>query len=257
MFKIIITTALIALGATAVSAKETLRAVTADTLSPFTRSADEDLPGFNYEFMTAVAEEAGYELEIEFLPWKRAQAVVAEEPGLLIFGATRNAAREDKYDWVTNLITVSRTFLTIGEPVNSMDQAKELKTISARSVYKRSLVKAGFTNVEESGTHSNFKKLKAGRTDAVFTVSARAVFVWSNELSFDSAELTLGDEIGRSDIWLAASKGYDRDVIQALHAASERLKADGTYAALYKRYFGDLPIYDMANPTQAPTSGSS
>ncbi len=246
---------LLSLGASA--SAETLRAVTAANLSPFSRGADEALPGFVHEYAVAVAEAAGYELEIEYVPWKRAQEMAQKEPNLLVFGLTRNEAREPLYSWGTNMVTVERVFLTTSTPINSIEEAAGLDRIAARSVYFRSLEGLGWTNVEEGETHANFKKLKAGRVDAVFTVSSRAVFVWTEELGFDRSELVVGEGLRASDIWLGASLGYSPEVIAKLDAANAKLRADGTYAELYAKYFGDLEILPVANPDQKPSATSS
>lgn len=257
MFKTIVTALALSLPAYTGAMAETIRAITADTLSPFTRSADAELPGFSVEYVRAIAAEAGVELEIEYMPWKRAQAVVAEEPDLLLFGATRNAAREEKYDWAVNLITAERVFLTVGDPINSIDEARNLGLIAARSVYLRALEKEGLTNAEEGETVGNMKKLKAGRVDAVFTIAPRAVFNWVQELGYDPADLTVGEAVASGDIWLAASKGYDRAIMRRLEAANQTLRANGTYEQLYRKYFGSLPILPSAHPDKKPTAGES
>lgn len=257
MFKTIVAAAVLSLVAHTSATAQTIRAITAETLSPFTRAADDALPGFNVEYMQAVAAAAGLDLEIEYMPWKRAQAVVAEQPDLLLFGATRNAAREEKYDWAVNLITAERVFLTVGASVDSYDAARSLGLIAARSVYYRALEGEGFTNVEEGDTVGNMKKLKVGRVDAVFTIAPRAVFNWVEELGYAPEDLTVGQAVGAGDIWLAASKGYDRDIMRRLEQANQTLRANGTYESIYRKYFGALPILSPAHPEKRPTAGSS
>jgi polar amino acid transport system substrate-binding protein len=253
MFRSLLAAAAILVAAQGAASAQTLRALTADTLSPFSRAEADALPGFNVELMRAIAEEAGVELVIEWMPWKRAQAMVEEGPDLLLFGATRNAAREETYDWVTNLLTVENVFLTSGAAIDSFEAAEGLAHIAARSVYYDELVERGFTNVEEGLIDANLRKMRAGRVDAVYTVASRAMFEWVRMLGFPEAELTIGAPVKTSDIWLAASKGYDRDVIRRLDEAQDVLRANGTYAALYAKYFGDLPVLERAKPDLLPT----
>ncbi len=138
MSKILLLAAALLL-ATLPASAQTLRAVTADTLSPFSHGPDDPIPGFNVELVRLAAARANLDLTVEWMPWKRAQVVVAEGEGLLLFGATRTAARESRYDWITNLVTVERVYVTIGDAVDSFEAAESLDHIGARSVYLRAL----------------------------------------------------------------------------------------------------------------------
>lgn len=231
---------------------QSVRALTAPTLSPFSHEAGDTVPGFNVELMRLAADRAGIDLVIEWVPWKRAQAVVAGGEGLLLFGATRTAAREDRYDWIANLVTVERVFVTTGLAVDTFEAASDLEHIGARSVYLRALQARGFENLEEATTDANFRKLRAGRIDAVFTVSARAVYNWTERLGFPGDAITIGRPVASSDIWLAASPGFDPAVASRLAAAIGDLHRDRTYADLHARYFGSLPI--LTAPPAGPSS---
>ncbi len=224
---------------------EALRAVTYEGLTPFTREANAELPGFNVELMNAVAARASYELQTEYLPWERAQKVAEEEADTLIFGLGRNATREPKYKWVMNLLTAESVFVSTGDPINSIEDARGLGRIGSRSLYFTQLEKEGFTNLENSDIVNNLKKLKAGRVDAVYTVSSRAVFVWSQDLGYDPSELTIGTSIAPVTIWLAAHKDFDDAKIAKLQAALKEVVADGTYETIHKKYFGELPVLDL------------
>ncbi|WP_083098170.1 substrate-binding periplasmic protein [Pseudophaeobacter leonis] len=223
---------------------ETLRAVTYEGLTPFTRDAKADLPGFNVELMNAVAERAGFDLETEYLPWKRAQKVAEDEPDTIVFGLGRNKKREPKYKWVMNLLTAERVFVSLGDPINSIEDARGLGQIGSRSLYYTQLENEGFTNISNSDVN-NLQKLKAGRVDAVYTVSSRAVFVWSQELGFAPEDLAIGTSISPVAIWLAAHKDFDDAKVERLQKALKELVADGTYDGIHKKYFGDLPVLPL------------
>ncbi|KIT14355.1 substrate-binding periplasmic protein [Jannaschia aquimarina] len=237
-----------------VGSAETIRAVTSDFLSPLSIGPEREDPGFNVELMQAIAQRAGLDLEIEWMPWKRAQAVVAQKPGLLLFGATRTAAREERYEWVTPLITAERVFITAGDQINDFEGARGLGLIAARSIYRETLLKMGFPNVEEGHSHSNYQKLKSGRVDAIFTISVRARYIWEKELGFADDAFTVGRSVSSSDVWLAASKGYDRETARRLHEASLQIRSDGTFEKLHEKYFGNLPVVELARPDQVPTT---
>ncbi len=219
---------------------ETIRAVTAETLSPFTRAPNDELPGFNVELMQAMAAQAGLQLELEYLPWKRAQAEALAQPDLLLFGATRNAARENKYSWVVKLLDVERVFVTTGAPVNSFAEAETLGAIGARSVYAKELDEMGWGNVEMASTdQANLRKLQAGRVDAIYGLARRSMFEWQ-QLGYPASDLTVGGTVKTSEIWLAAHPDYPKATAEKLAAALAAVQANGTYDALYDKYFAGL-----------------
>lgn len=233
---------------------ETVRIITADNRSPFARGADQELPGFTYEYVQLVAAQAGLEAEIEVYPWSRAQNM-AQQAGadVMIFDLTRTEAREPLYDWVTLLVSVDWTFISNENQIDDITTAGALDRIGARSVYLRHLESEGLTNVDEGDAVANFQKLAAGRVSAVFTNSLRGYFIWTQELGFDAAELQIGAGIRGGDLWLGASPGYDAEIMRRMDEANAALIADGTYAALFAKYFGDLPIADVAWPEKKPS----
>lgn len=235
---------------------EPLRVVTSASSSPFSRGTEEALPGFNHEYLMLISEHADLDLQIEYLPWKRAQKMAQEEGAeLLIFNLTRTAQREPLYDWATRLITVEWAFLSTNTPINSLDDARGLSTIGARSVYKRHLEGEGFANVEEADTVNNFQKMAAGRVDAVFTNIQRARFIWVEELDFNESDLKIGAGLKRGDIWLGATPGYDAEIIAKIDQANAELRVSGAYAELYAKYFGSLPVLEADKPDQKPSLG--
>lgn len=238
-------------------AAEPLVALTSSSNTPFSRGMDKEMPGFLHEYMLAVAAEAGHDLEIEYDNWSNAQERTQSGSGLLAFGIIRNDARELNYSWITPLITVERSFAGLVTAPNSFDEASTVNRIAARGVYYRGLTGRGLENVVEGETLDNLAALYNGDVDAVYTITVRTVFLWTQELGFPIGELGLGVGLGASDIWLAASPGYPEETLKSLHAANLRLRENGTFAALHKRYFGDLAILDRAKPAEEPTTLAS
>lgn len=218
---------------------ETYRVVTAETLSPFSRGADKALPGVNHELVAAMAARSGVDLEIEYVPWKRAQAIAKDEPNTLVFGLARNATREPHYAWLVQLRKTEGGFFTTGTRIDTYAEAEGLASIGSRSIYARELLGMGWTNVDESESDvANLRQLQAGRVDAVFGLIERGIFEWK-ELGFDPATLVIGEPLMFADQWLAGHKDFPADVGEKLKAALVELQADGTYDALNRKYFGD------------------
>ncbi len=219
---------------------QTLRAVTSADVSPMSRGHGEELPGFNHELVTLMAERAGYGLEIEYYPWKRAQQIATDGDDVLIFGMTRTEKREPLYDWIDQLVDVEWVFVTTDRPIDSYEDASTVGLIGSQGVYTDALVREGLTNFEQSRVEQSLLKLEADRVDAVFTLAQRAIFIW-NQLGFPAEDLVSGQPIRTTSLWLAASDGYPEHVMEDLRAALESVRSDGTFEALYEKYFGADP----------------
>ena len=61
------------------------------------KGKDGNPTGFSMEIFQAISKQAGVPLTIKFTPWKRGLLELEEHPNSVIFTATRNEDREDKY----------------------------------------------------------------------------------------------------------------------------------------------------------------
>jgi len=218
------------------------RAVTATNLDPYSRGADLEMPGFNHELLALMAERSGVPVKIEYLPWRRAQDMAQSEPGTLIFGITRNEKREPLYQWVSHLLTNETVFISNDAPINSLEEAAALDDVGAFAVRYARLEALGWTNVQEANPLSNYKKLAAGRLDAVWTLASRAAFYWNQEQGLDVSQLVIGEPTSNAELWLAAHPDFPSEDAARLVAAYDEIVADGTYEALHQQYFGELNI---------------
>lgn len=216
-----------------------LKAVTSE-LPPYTISADADLPGIGHELVQEISKRSGVAINIEYMPWKRAQSQAQETPNTLVFGLTRTAAREPNYMWVTLLVESSDVFVTTSESVDSYEAAKALSTIAVMggTPREKSLAKNDITNVEivpkeELGA----RMLDGGRVDSWYTLDHRASYIWKQEGN-DLSGLVLGKPVKTQEIWLAANKEMPDEDIEKIRAAMEDIRSDGTYDAIFKKYVG-------------------
>ncbi|MQQ07606.1 transporter substrate-binding domain-containing protein [Epibacterium sp. SM1979] len=221
----------------AVAQAETYIAYTA-SLPPYTIAADADMPGISHELLTEMANRAGVEIDIQYLPWKRAQATVQKTPNSLLFTASRSAAREDIYGWVVEMVSPREAFVTTSAPVNSLEEGAALSRIAilAGTPRERRLNEAGFTNLQASkDTQTAARLLEGGRVEAWYTLDQRAAFVFKSE-GFDPSQLTFGEPTRVNSNWLASNKEFPADVSAALAAALDEMRADGTYDAILAKY---------------------
>jgi ABC-type amino acid transport substrate-binding protein len=198
-------------------------------------------PGFGYEVATEMAKRAGYKLIIEFMPWPRAQSVAKETPGTLVVGMARSPERAPNYSWLVQLYAPKVVFATTKTPVDSMEQAKSLGSVTVVPVspQEKDLRDAGITKLELiENPQLSAKMLESGRVDAWLTHDLRAAYIWK-KLGFASNLLVLGKPMRTEQIFLAGHKDISPELGAKLQAGMDSLVGDGTYDRLYRKYFGD------------------
>ena len=123
-----------------------------------------DYPSVNGETMMSKSKTSGN------APQAQTSRGPSSHPGTLIFGITRNAARESKYDWITHLLTNSSVMITqsnIGQ-INTFEEAEKLESIGAFTIRYDRLKELGWGSVAKGNDATNFNKLKKNRLDAVW-----------------------------------------------------------------------------------------
>jgi len=221
---------------TAVQA-ETITAYTG-TLPPYTMENGGAPQGIAHELVTEMGKRAGIDITIEYMPWKRAQSTVQQTPNSLLLPTSRTTPREDIYAWVSQLLVADEVFATKSSSIDSLDQARGLKSIAIMGGTPRDkrLHAEGFENLTVTkDTITAIRLLDAGRTDAWFTLNHRFFYTLKQE-GLDPNSVTVGTPIKSQHLWLAAHKDFDADTAAALAKAMEELQADGTYDAILAKY---------------------
>jgi len=145
---------------------------------PFEFQGKDDKPtGFSMEIFQAIAKKADIPITIQFRPWKRGMKDLDLDPNSVIFTATRNEDREDKFKWVGPIttrsinmykLTNSRFKLIISNLSNKAALADILKNkyvVGATSgdASEKSLRKQGYAVDSPTAPEINVKRLFMGR----------------------------------------------------------------------------------------------
>jgi polar amino acid transport system substrate-binding protein len=195
--------------------------------------------GFVLDIALEAAKRAGYEAELVFIPWKRAQLEVSEGKNSLIIFA-RTPERDDLYTWVTPLYKMDRAFATLGKQIDSYDQARsQLKQIivGLGSPQETLLKNNQFTNDQVYSLRIGQKEaeiLTAGRADGWFHPVPEMLWRWKEAGS--TQKLVVGNPVSSVDVFLACSKNCDAALVQKLAKAVDSMKADGRSDALAAAY---------------------
>ena len=207
-------------------------------LPPYTISAEDSSPGISHELLIEMAQRAGVDLEIKYLPWKRAQMTVQKTPNTLLFTATRTQKREALYGWVVEMAAPSEVFVTTSASVDSFEAASKLDRIAVMSgtPRERRLDENGLANTQlTKDTATAGRLLEHGRVDAWYTLNQRAAYVFKSE-GFDPSVLVFGLPQRTTSNWLASNLEFDPQIAGKLAKALEEMRADGTYDAVLAKY---------------------
>ncbi|WP_428524465.1 substrate-binding periplasmic protein [Roseibium sp.] len=206
-------------------------------LPPLSINAEER--GIAVEIMELVAKEADIELDIRFAPWKRAQVLVENTPGSLIFSLAYTRKRSAKLKYIAPLIYTESAFITLDEQIDSFEQAlADNKVIGVHlgSQRARILRRNGLTNLTEIATAEQMARmLQAGRVDAWYTISMRASYI-TRKQGFDHTRLQVGAPLSHGVQWLAANKSVSPALKARLSKAVSKVWRDPRYWQIVDSY---------------------
>ena len=227
--------------------KKKLKIATEANYAPFVFLDKGEITGFDVDFMNAVAKEADYEIELVNVGWDPLFVEVKSElSDLGICAITINDEREQTYDFsVPYYLSTNEILVPEGSDIKSAADLKNDKVVA---------VLGGTTGQEavESIIGKNDKNIKkfdnnnlailemlSGGADAV--VADNAVVQEYAKNNPDKKLVVISDK-----------EGFDNELYGLMFPKGSELKADfdvavttvlenGTYAAIYKEWFGAEP----------------
>ncbi|HYH19450.1 MAG TPA: transporter substrate-binding domain-containing protein [Azospirillum sp.] len=224
------------LGAGTASA-QVARVVTAN-FAPLTDDTSPDKKGLVYDLVVEMMKLQKIDKQVEFMAWGDAVKIMESTPGGLAFPMTRNAAREDKYLWLTKIFDMNRSFASRpgGTPVNTIDEAKALKAVgtTANSASLTFLKEKGLTNIVEfTSSRDLMQALKDSKIDAGYQPNPFARTDW--KAVGGQGALVFGEVQERSAAYLAANKASTLNPAD-WQGALQVLEQDGTVDRLLALY---------------------
>ena len=234
--------------ATAATAATTVTCVTEEN-RPVNFMENGRVTGFSTEVVEAVLKEIGVPANIQIMPWARAYATALHAENVLIFSIMRTAEREHLFKWVGVVSPPDSSYLFAMRErklrLADLDDARNYKigTINgdAREQYLES---KGF--VKGRHLHGNavpritYEKLKLGRIDLWAMSEIVAVDLVRRE-GGDPAQVLVRalqlTELGSGGSYMAFGPKTDDQLVERFRKGLEAVKANGTFAALQKKWF--------------------
>ena len=224
-----------------IQANGQLRVGLEGTYPPFSfQDANGQLDGFEVEFARALAKQLGVQAQLQPTKWDGILAALeSKRLDVVINQVTITDERKNKYDFSTPY-TVSGVQALVrkgdaGKIATPQDLVGKKVGVGLGTNYEQWLRE----NVPDADVRTydddptKYQDLRVGRIDAIL-IDRLAAFELIGKTGGDLA--ITGEPFARQEAGVALRKG-EPELLAAINAAIDTLKADGTLAALSKKWF--------------------
>ncbi|WP_164218819.1 transporter substrate-binding domain-containing protein [Virgibacillus sp. YIM 98842] len=211
---------------------------------PFEFYEDGEYVGFDIDLINAVADEAGFEIELETTNFDG--IIPGLQTGSFDIAIAGISIREDRKESVDFSDPYYESGLSIGvhidnEDINDIDDL-EGKTIATRlgstsSDYIEENIDGAEANQYEQLDQA-YMAVENGSVDAIL-YDAPNVAYYIQTQGQDSLKM-VGDLYQAENYGIAISKGQE-ELVEAINDALATLRENGTYDEIYEKWFGEAP----------------
>lgn len=228
--------------------EKVFRVGTEPTFPPFEFTENDKYVGFDMDFSQAIADKMGVKLEIKSMGFDALiPALKSGQIDMIAAGMDATPERQ-KQVLFTNVYFKGGYCVVVPKDntdITGFDSLKG-KTVGAQVGTKAAEIASGIegTTVKQFDANSQgWMELRSKTCDAVVIDNAVAMYFLTKGGAEDLK--IVGEPIISSGSALAISKDHP-ETLEKVNKAIEELKQDGTYAKLYKKWFGVEPPKEMA-----------
>lgn len=217
--------------------------LTTESYPPYNYEENGVLKGVAVDLMKAVMQDAGIKYEMSLMPWARAYGMALHTQDHCVFSTVHTAERDQLFAWVGPLYT-TQSFLVkqAGSSVNpkTIEEATPYLVGTQLGDYTVDVLKQKhFDRIDLTSTIDlSLKKLLAGRIDLMPMGDQMIIELRAQGLPIEPTVLfqTTVDS-------LACNKKTDPNLIRSMQASLNKLIADGTREAIFRKYnFFEAPL---------------
>jgi polar amino acid transport system substrate-binding protein len=224
---------------------------------PVTFMKDGKPSGFVTDIVREIAARQGIPDTIRLTSWKNGYNMALLYPNVVLFSAERTPEREKLFRWVGPVGKNSAILYAkrgSGIRVDSLEEAKRLPAIATTTNWftEQDLKREGFTNLVSSpDPRTNVRQLMNGEAQlSIFTDITIPEIVRDAGYSMHDLEPVL--TVGQTYFYIAMSRDTPDKVVRAWQATLDRLKQDGTFEKIYRRYLPGADLRDLLKTGGAP-----
>lgn len=241
-FRIAVLTTLLgvaALPAMAESALSPPLLVVTEDRAPFTTLANDKPAGSHTAIVKALLETAGYQADIQILPWARSYATAQHRPNTLIYSMARSSPRENQFIWIGELENVGRWFFRLAGNRQAMPRSVEdirannVTCVVQGDIGEENLHQLGFKN----GRNIVLAYLRKDCIKLVLSGSVSMLLESVNGVEWELARSRLPQGMLErvmplllahpQPLYLAASQGSDPAMVKRLRNVWQQLEQSG------------------------------
>ncbi|AQS60095.1 basic amino acid ABC transporter substrate-binding protein [Desulforamulus ferrireducens] len=224
------------------SDKKKLIAAADTTFAPFEfADANGQYVGFDLDLIEAIAEEAGYELEFQSIAFDG--LIAALQSGQIDCVASAMTITPERLQAVNFSDPYYKSGLIVAVRADN-NEIKGMEDLKGKKI----AVQSGTTGAIQAqkisdrvthftGADQAFLELKNGAADAVvmdYPVTAYFIQQGNKDVKM------VGEIMSAEEYGIAVPKNKQQ-ILDDINAALQRLKENGKYEEIYKKWFGDLP----------------
>jgi polar amino acid transport system substrate-binding protein len=220
--------------------------------NPYNFEDNGNITGFSVDLLRALGKQADIEISIELVPWKRYLKVVESTPNTLLFTATRNQGREDRFKWVGPIDGRTQKLYKLKEP--NYDWKMKIDRTSNETALK-SIHKNRYQIIAVSGDASEKNLTSQGYE--VFSgpkpelnvkqfINERAPFIVNVDISIASKLKMEGRSFSEVEAvavfndkysyYYMVNKDTDTEIVYRLQKALDILKYNGVYKSIKNKW---------------------
>jgi polar amino acid transport system substrate-binding protein len=217
---------------------------------PITFMKDGKPSGFVTDMVREIAARQKIPDNIRLTSWKNAYNMALLHPKVVLFSAERTPEREKLFQWVGPVGKNSAMLYArkgAGIRINSLEQAKAIGAIATTTNWftEQHLKREGFENLRSSpDPRENVRQLMQGEVQlSIFTDITIPEIV--RDAGYGMQDLEPVFTVLQTDFYIAVSRDTPAAVVQAWQSTLDRMKRDGSFESIYRRYLPDADVDDL------------
>lgn len=202
--------------------------------------------GFDVDIIKAIGEKQGFSVNVLPDTWENVQTNL-DKGGydLSISGYSITDERQQKY-LVSKPYAFAQDIIAVKQGLMGVNGLKDLAKYSvstqADTPYIDDLKEAGVQNIKaQASSFLAFKELATGKSDAMLADKGLMLHYAKSFPEFKFDMVGKGEYFEPYELVILAPKGKEA-LMEKVNAGIDQIIQDGTYAEIYKKWFGIAPI---------------
>ncbi|MBI3144868.1 MAG: transporter substrate-binding domain-containing protein [Pseudogulbenkiania sp.] len=203
--------------------------------------------GMAVEVVNEILRRTGQNNSVAMAPWMRGYHLLLTKPNVMLFTIGRTAERERHMTLLGPIAISSTVLLARSEealPLQAMgsDILKRKVAAYQGSIFESTARNKGFTSIRQTSSSEEAARMLLARRVDLWVEGNIAVAQTLQRLGVPPGRVARVMTLDSLDLYLAFSRGTDRDTILQWQTALRDMKKDGTFQSIHQRWFpGESP----------------